>query len=245
MKILFSPSEKKFDNSGLETLKNNLLFPLLYEKRVEVISEYDNLILNSTDKELHSFFELKSLDEIQKYKVDIFKSPVIKAVNRYDGVAYEYLKYEEMNSRSQEYIDENMIIFSNLFGAIKASDKIPLYKLKQGQKLPSFNVAKFHKENFSASLDKLLESEDILDLRAGFYDKFYKPNKNYFTIKFLKNGKVVSHFAKAYRGVLARELAQNSIQNIEEIMTLQIDKLSIKETIQTKNKSEIIMEIED
>ena len=48
----------------------------------------------------------------------------MKAIERYDGVAYDYLKYSDLNNDEKDYIDFNVIIFSNLYGPILASDKV-------------------------------------------------------------------------------------------------------------------------
>jgi len=93
-------------------------------------------------------------------------------------------------------------------------------------------------------MESYLKDEEILDLRAGFYDKFYKPAKPYTTLKFIKEGKVVSHWAKAYRGIVLREIAKAGIENMNDFMKLPIDGLSIHEIQTKKNKTEIIYNIE-
>jgi len=92
-------------------------------------------------------------------------------------------------------------------------------------------------------MEVYLGDDEILDLRAGFYDKFYKPHKNYTTLKFIKDGKVVSHWAKAYRGIVLREIAKAGVETLEEFMKLPIEGLSIQEIQTKKNKTEIIYEI--
>ena len=83
-------------------------------------------------------------------------------------------------------------------------------------------------------LDEYLQDEDILDIRAKFYEKVYIPNKTYISLKFLKDGKVISHYAKAYRGLVLRSIAQNSIKTKDELINMQIDKLDIKEIQEQK-----------
>ena len=87
------------------------------------------------------------------------------------------------------------------------------------------------------------ESEPYLDLRAGFYNKFYKPSTPYTTLKFLKDGKVVSHWAKAYRGITLRAAAMSNIQSIEEFIALPIEGLQILEIQQKGIHSEVVYEI--
>ena len=136
-----------------------------------------------------------------------------------------------------------MLIFSNLFGIIKADDILPDYKLKQGSKLPNLNIEKFYKDNFSSSLDKYLKDDEILDLRASFYEKFYTIKKPFFTLKFIKNGKVVSHYAKHYRGLILKEMAKNNIKSVDEFKNININELILLEIQEIKNKKEFIFEI--
>jgi hypothetical protein len=116
--------------------------------------------------------------------------------------------------------------------------------VKQGNNIGSFVPDKFYKERFSYQLDLYLAKDDILDLRAGYYDKFYKITKPYTTLKFLKNDKVVSHWAKAYRGVVLREVAKHNINSLDEFMSLNIEGLNVKEILVTKNKREIVYTID-
>ncbi|MEA3227648.1 MAG: peroxide stress protein YaaA, partial [Campylobacterota bacterium] len=62
-------------------------------------------------------------------------------------------------------------------------------------------------------------------------------------LKFLKNGKTVSHWAKAYRGIVLKELAKNNITSLAEFQSLEIDSLKIKEIKVIKNKTEIVYDI--
>ena len=122
-------------------------------------------------------------------------------------------------------------------------DKIPDYKLKQGESFENLKIDKFYSDNFSQTLDNYLLDEDILDLRAGFYEKFYTIKKPYLTMKFIKEGKVVSHFAKAYRGEILKLLALKNIKTFEQLLNLQIENLSIVEIKEQKLKKEIVYTI--
>jgi cytoplasmic iron level regulating protein YaaA (DUF328/UPF0246 family) len=120
---------------------------------------------------------------------------------------------------------------------------IPDYKYKQGAKLPNINVEKFYKDNFTQDLDEYI-GDEIIDLRAGFYEKFYSPkNASIITIKFLKDGKVVSHWAKHYRGMVLNTLAKNNIQSIAEFMNTQIPGLKLREIQEKKQTKLLIMDI--
>ncbi len=159
-------------------------------------------------------------------------------------VAFDYLKYDSLKEEEQKYIDKNVLIFSNLFGVLSAGDTgLPDYKLKQGQSFNNLKIEKFYNDNFSLTLDDYLKDEDIIDLRAGFYEKFYKIKKPYLTLKFIKNGKVVSHWAKAYRGIILNLLAKNDVKTIDGLINLEINNLKIEEIKEQKLKKELVYSI--
>ncbi|NLY03741.1 MAG: YaaA family protein [Campylobacter sp.] len=245
MKILFSSSQTKLKGGeSKEINKSSFIFPELFEKRLEVINKYQKYIDTATNKELEKLFGVKKEDIINYYKGNLFKKGIMKAIERYNGVAFDYLDYSTITDIRRSYIDKNVIIFSNLMGPILAGDEgIPDYKLKQNEKIGDFALEKFYNDYFSDALDEYLKDDDILDLRAGFYEKFYKINKPHITMKFIKDDKVVSHWAKAYRGIILRLLAQNNIQSIKELMNMEFENLSFKEIKKQKLKTEIIYTI--
>jgi cytoplasmic iron level regulating protein YaaA (DUF328/UPF0246 family) len=232
MKILLAPSERKTKGGDFPPInKNSFIFPEIYDKRIEIIKKYDKFLQKTED--------IKNFGD---NKTSVFSRPTKKAILRYSGVAFEHIDYPTLDTESQKYINENVLIFSNLFGVISAKDLIPFYTLKQGAK-PGFDIYKAHKEIFTPILDKINENEDFIDLRAKFYEKIYKP-KNAITFKFIKNNKVVSHFAKAYRGKLTRIIAINKPNSIDELLKIDFPKIKIIEIIEKKGVREIVAEVD-
>ena len=243
MKILLAPAEIKLVGGTQKSFcKSNFSFPTIFDKRLEVFENYEQFIQNSSLDELSKWFGIKKSNDVFKYSKSLKDKPTMKAIERYIGVAFEALDYNNLASEEQEYIDENVLIFSNLFGVCKAKDYISDYKYKQGSKLPNIDVEKFYKEHLKDTLDDYLSNE-VIDIRAGYYDKFYKPIVPTITYKFLKDGKVVSHWAKHYRGLLLKELATNNIQNFTQLMNLEIDRLQLVEIQEKKNIKTLIMNI--
>jgi len=244
MKILLAPSETKRSGGENTFDPGTLLFEELTPPRMKLLHKYINILQQGDMQVLSKMFGLKKEADILANKKDIIHELSMKAIARYTGVAFEYLGYDKLDKQAQAYIDENVILFSNLFGPLRANDLIPEYKLKQGEALGEIKVEKFYHEHSANLMESYLENEEILDLRAGFYDKFYKPSKAYTTLKFIKDGKVVSHWAKAYRGIVLREIAKANIESISAFMKLPIEGLSIYEIQTKKNKTEIIYTIE-
>jgi len=226
MKILLAPSERK--SLGGDKKFNITSFPKLNPQRQEAIKRYEEF--------------LQKTDDIKNFgddKTPIKNRPAKEAILRYTGVAFEHLNYPTLPKEAKEYLHENLIIFSNLFGILKPLDLIPHYTLKQGAK-PGFDIYKFYAPHIQKTLDSL--NEEFIDLRAKFYEKMYKP-KNAITFKFLKNNKVISHFAKAYRGILTRYIALNQPESIDEVLKIDFPDIKIIEIQEKKGIKEIVCEV--
>ncbi len=237
---LFSPAESKNFGGDNPTL-STLLFSV--EVRQEILQAYESILHVNNNDELKKLFGLKKESDIQNYCESIFSSSTMEALKRYDGVAYDYLKYQDLHANEQNYLKEHVIIFSNLFGPIMGGDLIPNYKVKQGEHIGGIVPEHYYKKAIGSNMDSLLENSDILDLRAGYYNKFYTASQPYHTAKFLKDGKVVSHWAKAYRGILLRSLALKKIETVEDFVKMEVENLRVKDILHVKNKTEIVYEI--
>jgi len=246
MNILLAPSESKTPGGTGNFDPCLLLFGKLCPLRKELLDHYRELVTAGDSETLQELFGLKRPEEIARYAgADPMNAPVLPAVERYTGVAYDHLDYVSLHEEARNYIRSNVIIFSNLFGPILAGDPLPDYRLKQGAPLGSVRPETLYRQEASPLLEEYLEGEDLLDLRAGYYDKFYKPARPYTTLKFLKGGKVVSHWAKAYRGLVLRHLALEGVKTLEEFLALPIPGLSLQEIQTRSQRTEVIYKIEE
>ena len=245
LKILFSPSENKtIDGIDKSLDLSSLLFADKDGVRFKLIEKYNALMTSGNEDLVCALTGLKKYNDAKAFCKSIYDLPLAPAIERYVGVAFDYLSYTSLAEKEKLFARENTLIFSNLFGAISAGDNIPTYKLKQGEKVDGINTASLYKKSFSKDLDELLKDKLIVDLRAGYYEKFYAPKSQVIGMKFLKNGKTVSHWAKAWRGLMLRSLAQVQPNTLEEIIDMQIEGVGLIDKIETKKKIELIYEIE-
>ena len=237
---LFSPSEGKH-HGGSGAPLSELLFGL--DTRREILERYDTVVNSGEIERVKALFGYKKESDCLPYIGPLFETPTMPAIERYDGVAYDYLDTGSLNGSAMTYLYTHTVIFSNLYGPIMGGDPIADYKVKQGNEIDGIAPDLYYKKAFSSDLDVLLEGHEILDLRAGYYDKFYKPSQPFTTLKFIKEGKVVSHWAKAYRGTVLRQLALHGIDSLEALMKLEIEGLMVKEIKKIGKKTEIVFDI--
>lgn len=239
---LFSPSEgKRPDGNSAPLSDETLLFTLA--RRETILQAYRTILSSGNDTPILSLFGFKKRADADPYLLDIETAPTLPAVERYDGVAYDYLDYATLDPDARNYLHHALIIFSNLFGPLRGGDLIPNYKVKQGNSVGGIIPEKFYKEAFNDALDLLIGDHEILDLRAGYYDKFYKPARPVTTMKFIKEGRVLSHWAKAYRGIVLRHLAQHRFDTIDALLASQIPGLHLLEILEKRGKREVVFDI--
>lgn len=241
--VLFSPSEAKEEGGSLCAINSkSFIFPSLYEKRVSLLKKFDEYKSGLDEQDLLEFFELKSLDKKSELRKSIFELSTEKALLRYSGVAYKALDFYSLPKDAKTYLFEKVVIFSNLFGPVLGSDEIPNYKLKQGAKIAGIDAAKYYKKEFSRALDEIFEGAELLDLRAGYYEKFYEPKVKSLKPKFIKGGKVVSHNAKEHRGLFLREVAKSGAESLQGVLNIEFKSLKLIEVFEKNNCIEPVFE---
>lgn len=239
MHILLAPSETKTPGGTKGFKLENLSFNELFSARKQAYDEYCKLLKSGDEDAIRKLTGLKKGDLLSIASLDASMC----AISRYTGVAYDYLDYASLDDSARKYLQKHLLIFSNLFGIVRACDLLPNYKLKQGEKIGAFDSTKHYKIALKPVLDEYLSSGDILDLRAEFYDKFYIPSRGYYSLKFLRDDKVLSHMAKAYRGLVLRHLAQNNCANFSEFLELKIKGLKFKQAQKCGLKTTYIFEV--
>jgi hypothetical protein len=244
MTILFSPSEaKSLLNTDRFKISNLPFQESLLTLREDILEKYKKIV-SGDKKNLSIHTGLNKSDELDQ----LSSAPLdqgICALYRYTGVAFKYLDADSLENKELDFLYKNLLIFSNLFGPIYGGDIIPYYKLKQGQSLNGFKVENAYKPILNPLLDEKLNNSFVLDLRAGFYEKFYTPKIPYCTMQFFKEGKKISHWAKAYRGKVVRTLAIYRPSTQSEFEDISFEGLQIKEILRQKNATHYFFDISD
>lgn len=236
MKILFSPSESKMALKEPSKSQNKLS-----KEIASLHQKYLHFVRNADLIELQKMWGYKKLEDVLQTKMLSLEFCTFPAIRFYRGVAYEALDFDSLQEDEQSFLFDSVLIFSNLFGAVSAKEELPFYKLKQGEGFGDFKSRDLYQLK-EESLDRLLEQECVIDLRAEFYQKLYKIKTHHFVFDFLKNNKRVSHYAKYYRGIVLREIAQEKgIKNINQ----RLEALGLKylQTQEGKNQTKLIFAV--
>ena len=127
MKYLIPPSEGKAKVKPQEIVFANTNFR--FSQHVNQVVRLLSLI---DDEDLRSVYGTKPEKALtfHRQNQDIFKSRCAYAIERYTGVVYEHIDWESLDDKSQKFMDDNIYIFSGLFGLLTPKTLIPDYKLK-------------------------------------------------------------------------------------------------------------------
>ena len=135
------------------------------------------------------------------------------AIHRYTGVLYDALDAATLPDSALS----RLAVSSALFGLVRAGDMLPRYRLSAGSKV----AGKTMKAWWGPSISDVLDAEPfVVDLRSGAYRQLGAV-PGAVTVRVERDGKVVSHFNKQYKGELARVLALgpqvDSVDGVAEI----------------------------
>ena len=235
MKIIFSPSkemreENIFKNKKIEFTeskfkdKTNILIDILKEKsifEIENIMKLKGELLNKTYKDIQDYDKLKS----------------IPAISMYYGVSFKELNLEDYSEKSLEYLKNNLLILSALYGVLLAFDLVKKYRLDMTMSIIDKGLYNFWKKDINDYISNILSKDEVLlNLASGEFSKMIDSKKiSIINIDFKeeKDGiyKSVSTYSKKARGQFLNYLVKNQIDNLEDIKKIKLDGYSLNNTL--------------
>jgi cytoplasmic iron level regulating protein YaaA (DUF328/UPF0246 family) len=209
--ILLPPSEGKTPAPHGDAVDwTSLSFPGLNTYRAKVLEALGDVSAHQDALALLGVGASLSADVERNTR--LHTEPAAPAHRIYSGVLYDALGYQSLTAAQRRKADEQVLVISALWGAIRFADRVPAYRLSMGTSLPDVGrLASFWKPQISDALAAETEGELLVDCRSSTYAAAWTPPPaqtvavNVFTeTKGVR--KVVSHFAKHTRGELARHL---------------------------------------
>lgn len=209
--VILPPSETKSDGgSGAPLDLDALCFPELTPVRTRIATALVELAADLDASQKALGLGKTQCSEVDR-NADLWHSPTRPAIERYTGVLYDALEYHSLTRASKAKAAQRLAIGSALFGVVRATDMIPAYRLSGGSQLPELpTLTALWKPDLTTALDAV--DDFVVDLRSGIYRQL-GPVRDAVTATVMTEGadgsrKVVSHFNKHYKGLIARELVR-------------------------------------
>ena len=222
MKIILSPAKKmNMDTDSLAPMG----LPTFLDKTVEILA----WLKHKSHEELKALWKCNDKIAEQNVKrlesMDLYKN-LTPAVLAYEGIAYQYMAPAVFEDGHFAYLQEHLRILSAFYGALKPMDGVTPYRLEMQAKATIGNTKNLY-DYWGNSLYHAVRDESgiIINLASKEYakciEKYLSPEDTYITITFceLSGDRLVSKgtYAKMARGEMVRYMAENHIENPEEI----------------------------
>ncbi len=146
----------------------------------------------------------------------LLSSPTARADAVYTGVLYDALGLSTLSSAARRRASSRVAIISSVFGLVRPTDRIPAYRLSGDAVLPGLGpIAGVWRDHLGRSVEDQVGSGLLVDLRSTMYAAFWRPTSpgpRVATVRVLHEvdgvRKVVSHFNKATKGRIVRDVLE-------------------------------------
>lgn len=197
--------------------------------------------------EISSKLADENWDRNQKWKSKPSAKESAPALMAFSGEVYRGLDAKSLDEKSIKYLQKNYRILSGLYGLLKPSDRIMLYRLEMGRKFKfdgHKNLYEFWKEKVTEQLNSELTSKDVvLNLASKEYFKVIDQSKVKapiidFEFYDYNEGKLktIVVYTKHARGLVTRYCALNEVKTLEEVKGFNLENYRIDEELSTQTK---------
>ncbi len=245
MKILLSPAKMMSLETKASWKATTPQF-LNYSKEImDVMKEMSATDLETLMK-ISKDIATMNVERNQEWNINPTESQSVSAALAFKGEVYRALDAESLNEKAQAYLNENVFLLSGLYGMLRPTDAIMLYRLEMGSKLDvngSKNLYGFWKQILTPFFNsKLQPDEFILNLASNEYAKVLdkkKLNAPIYEVEFqdYKDGKLkkIMMYFKHARGAMARYCAENNINTLDGVKAFNIDGYRFDENLSKEN----------
>ncbi|WP_328889289.1 peroxide stress protein YaaA [Streptomyces sp. NBC_00316] len=226
MLVLLPPSEGKAASGRGAPLKpESLSLPGLAAARAAVLDELVELCTADEEKAREVLGLSDGLrGEIAK-NVALRTAGTRPAGEIYTGVLYDALDLASLDTAARRRAGKSLLVLSGLWGAVRVGDRIPSYRCSMGVKLPGLGALGAHwRASMAEVMPEVAGDGLVLDLRSSAYTAAWKPKgavaERTASVRVLhsqvvdgvEKRSVVSHFNKATKGRMVRDLLQSGAQ---------------------------------
>ena len=247
MKIITSPAKLMSVENSTDLLRSTT------PKFIEDAAFIQSHLKHKSPKYLSELMEIspKLADENwgrnQKWKSNPKPKESAPAMFAFTGEVYRGLDAKTLDKNAVDYLQKNYRMLSGLYGLLKPSDKVMLYRLEMGRNFEFDqykNLYEFWTEKVTDQLNsEMKKNEILLNLASTEYGKVINRKKlNHKVIDFdfyeLKDGKLktIVVYTKHARGLVVRYCAETNAKTLNDVKAFNYEGYRINEEKSTDTK---------
>ncbi|REC79861.1 peroxide stress protein YaaA [Chryseobacterium elymi] len=247
MKIITSPAKLMNVENSTDLLRSTT------PKFIEEAAFIQSYLKHKSPKYLSELMEIspKLADENwernQKWKAKPTAKESAPALFAFTGEVYRGLDAKTLDKNAVDYLQKNYRMLSGLYGLLKPSDKVMLYRLEMGRHFEFDqykNLYEFWREKITEQLNsEMKKGEILLHLASNEYGKVIDRKKlNHKVIDFdfyeLKDGKLktIVVYTKHARGLMVKFCAETNAKTLNDVKAFNYEGYLIDEEKSTDTK---------
>lgn len=247
MKLITSPAKLMNVGNSTEMLK------LTHPRFIEEASFIQTHLKEKSPKYLSELMEISSKladenwERNQNWKAKPKATESCPAMFAFVGEVYRGLDAKTLDQTAIDYLQKNYRMLSGLYGLLRPSDKVMLYRLEMGRKFKFDqynNLYEFWTDKVTELLNSELKKDElVLNLASNEYikvvnKKALKGKVIEFDFYEYKDGKLktIVVYTKHARGLVVRYCAETNAQTLDDVKGFNYEGYRIDEEKSTDSK---------
>ena len=248
MKLVLSPA-KSLNFENVPQL-NGYTQPAFLKESESLVGQLKKMTPKKIGDLMNVSEQLSNLNyqRYQDWKLPFTQDNAKPALYVFTGDAYRGMDARSFSEEEVNFANTSLRILSGLYGVLKPSDLMQPYRLEMGTKFPGNQKAKnlyqFWGDKIVDALnEEMNEQEALVNIASNEYFKAINTKKlkgKLITCLFKENKagvyKVVMSYAKFARGLMARFVIQNKINEVEHLKAFDLDGYMFNNSLSTDNE---------
>lgn len=244
MRVLLPPSETKRPGGVDEPLAwESLAFPDLTATRQAIMADLVRLCADEDVAAKALKLGPRSRSELQHNRA-LETSPVMPALERYTGVLFDAVDVPAMSPELRSRANQVVWIFSALFGPLRATDPIPVYRLSFDTALGGDSLV----QRWSVHAERIFAEDFTVDLRSSGYRGLapIPPGRGVYVhvVRDRAGRQAVGHHNKATKGRLVRDLLGHEVTVESAADLIDWGRSSGYELVESERGDEVLLVLE-
>jgi len=247
MITLLSPAKKlSIECSAMEHPQTQCVFLDQSHEIVNILKNFDPNDLQNL-MGISENLSFLNFERFKNWRLPFSTDSARQAIFSFMGDTYVGLDAGTFTNRDLQFAQDNTRILSGLYGLLRPMDIIMPYRLEMGTKLKTNRGTSLY-DFWSTLISKLLNDELVsheksIIINCASVEYFKAVNMKMLKAKVvtpvfkeIRNGRprIISFYAKKARGAMARYIITNQINDINGIISFDLDNYSYNESLSSR-----------